>query len=257
MVRKLCGDATLKNVVLVTNMWSEVSPEVGEKRENQLCSEFFKPILDKGALMVRHHNTAQSAHDIIRRMVANYPVVLRIQRELVDECRDIADTAAGEVVNQELLEQARRHQTELEAIGEEQVLKEQDERSMRELEVGRKLVEQMEGIMKRLEGQEVRMEEMERTEAKYKQQLADLTLRLQHTEMASAADRARLEQAEAEHNRQLADLTRRLQDEVSASLAYRTGLEQGMKDLQDRVATAITTPTLYVQTFFFPPAYGG
>ena len=76
MVRELCGDAALKNVVLVTNMWSEVSPDVGQNRENQLSAKFFKPVLDLGAQMVRHHHTVQSAHDIIRRMVANDPVVL-------------------------------------------------------------------------------------------------------------------------------------------------------------------------------------
>ena len=43
MLCKLCGDAALKNVVLITNMWSEVPPNVGEAREKELSSEFFKP----------------------------------------------------------------------------------------------------------------------------------------------------------------------------------------------------------------------
>ena len=66
--RKLCGDAALANVVLVTNMWGEVSPEVGEARESELSGNFFKPVLDLGAQMVRHHNTVHSAHDVIRRI---------------------------------------------------------------------------------------------------------------------------------------------------------------------------------------------
>jgi hypothetical protein len=51
-------------VVLLTNMWGEVSHEVGEARERELTSNFFKPALDKGAQLVRHHNTEQSAHTL-------------------------------------------------------------------------------------------------------------------------------------------------------------------------------------------------
>ena len=51
--RELCGETSLKNVVLVTNMWNEVSRYVGEAREKELASDFLKPALDKGAKMVR------------------------------------------------------------------------------------------------------------------------------------------------------------------------------------------------------------
>jgi hypothetical protein len=76
-------------------MWGNVSHDVGEARERELASKFLKPALDKGAVMVRNHNTEQSAHDVIRRIMNNHPVVLQIQRELVDEHKDVANTAAG------------------------------------------------------------------------------------------------------------------------------------------------------------------
>ena len=66
-------------------MWSEASHGIGEAREGDLASTFLKPTLDKGAQMVRHHNTKQSTHDVIRRIMDNHPVVLQTQRELVDE----------------------------------------------------------------------------------------------------------------------------------------------------------------------------
>ena len=100
----------------------------------------------------------------------------------------------------------------------------------------------------------------ERTET----ELTDLRRCLRDATSASAADRARLERevkkrerVEVEHKRQLDDLARRLQNEVSASLAYRVALEQEMKELQDHVATAITTPTLYIQVLFCPPTHDG
>ena len=38
MFRKLCGDETLRNVVIVTNMWGEVSPAQGAARERELAA---------------------------------------------------------------------------------------------------------------------------------------------------------------------------------------------------------------------------
>ena len=195
MFRELCGDAALKNAVLVTNMWGEVARDIGEARENELSGKCFKPALDKDAQLVRHHNTVQSAHSIIRRIVANNPVVLRIQRELVDEHKDITGTAAGEAVNRELHKQIGRHQAELKAVQEEmeRASKEEDEETRQELEEEkRKLEEQKEKIKRNLERiafnyavekerMEVKMKEMEqeaekerkRAEAEYHRRLTD------------------------------------------------------------------------------------
>ena len=110
MFRELCGESALKNTVLVTNMWAVGSKDTNEACEKGLSGQFFKLALDKGAQMVRHHNTVQSAHDIIWEIMKNRPVVLQIQRELVDERKDIADTAAGDSIKRELEDQIGRHQ---------------------------------------------------------------------------------------------------------------------------------------------------
>jgi hypothetical protein len=113
--RELCGERFLQNVVLVTNMWSEVSLEVGEAREAELRERdmFFKPVLDKHARLLRHGNTLESARAILRQITDNRPMSLRIQRELVDQHLEILQTAAGAELNRELIEQARKHQDEL------------------------------------------------------------------------------------------------------------------------------------------------
>jgi len=116
MFRQLCGDSTLKNVFFVTTMWGEVSPDVGEAREQELVQQYFKPVLDKGARLARHHNTAKSTHDIIRRIMKNPPISLQIQRELVMEGKDVTNTAAAQALNPELNEQIRRHQAELKTV---------------------------------------------------------------------------------------------------------------------------------------------
>ena len=214
MFRKLCGDAALRNVVLVTNMWGEVSRDAGETREKELFSNFFKLALFKGARMDRHHNTVQSAHDIIRRVMVNRPVVLRIQRELVDECKNVVSTAAGEAVNRELNEQIRRRRAELKEVLEEmeQAKKEKDEETREELEEETKrLRERMEEITKDSEGMTAnyaaekermgaRVKEMEREakkgeweEAERKRRLDDHIRRLQNS--VPGVDRARFQQA--------------------------------------------------------------
>jgi hypothetical protein len=129
MFHELCGDTTLKNVILVTNMWGDVSRNVGEDREQELSKEIFRPVLDKGAKMVRHYDTWQSAHDIIREILENQPVTLPIQVELVDEGKNVVDTAAGEVVNRDLKELAKKHEATLREVQEDmkQALKRKDE----------------------------------------------------------------------------------------------------------------------------------
>ena len=232
MFRELCGDTTLKNIVLVTNMWGMVSPEVGEARENELFSSSFKPALDQGARMIRYHNTTQSAHDIIRVIMVNHPVVSQIQRGLVSEYKGIIDTTAGEAVDLGFSGRTGRHRDEFERVQEHviRVLKEKNEetRKVPEEEMKR-LQEWMEKIKKDSEGLEAKMKEMEQ-EAKEGR-----------------------DWVEAERNRHLADLNHRLQDVINASAADRARLEQEMKELQDRATTAVTipsNPTPYVQVLF-------
>ena len=225
MFRELCGETTLKNVVIVTNMWGEVPPHAGEARESELSSNFFKPALDKGAQMVRHQNTAQSAHDIIRMIGRNRPVALQIQRELVDERKNIVDTAAGEAVNEELNRQIRRHQDELKMVREEMMraLKDKDEETRQELEEEtKKLQEQMEKIKRDSEGMAANYgTEKERMEAKMRRMEQDARMGRQR--------------AEAEYNRQLADLNYRLKDAASVSATERAMLELQVKMLRDQL----------------------
>ena len=142
MFRNLCGENALRNVVIVTNMWGDVDPEVGEAREAELMREeiFFKPVLEQGARMARNENTTLSAEAIIRLLVENQPLPLQIQTELVDEHKDITETSAGQELNRELDGQIRKHHEEIRVITEEmeQAVKEKDEETRNELESEKK-----------------------------------------------------------------------------------------------------------------------
>ena len=252
MFYKLCGGSTLKNVVIVTTMWNKDSRDIYELREKELSNRFFKAALDKGAQMARHDNTAESAHNIIRKIAKNHPVVLQIQRELVDERKDIIDTTAGDSINRELKEQIRRHQTELNNIREE--VKRELEEKNRNLEERAKaepvdLIRRLQDVIDARAADRAIFEREVLERERVERQLADLTRHIQDQTNAFAAYRASLERevsererVEAEYKRQLADLTRHIQDQTNAFAAYRASLEQEMTELRDRVATAVTIP---------------
>ncbi|KAF9472192.1 hypothetical protein BDN70DRAFT_771162, partial [Pholiota conissans] len=99
--RKLCGEKSLRNVVIVTNMWSKVTEEEGAKRVEQLTSmeNFFKDALEKGATMMHQkRDTPKSVQKIVKAILKNHPEPLAIQEELVTESKGIDQTSAGQEV---------------------------------------------------------------------------------------------------------------------------------------------------------------
>ena len=137
MFRKLCGDDTLKNVTIVTTMWGAVSPEVGTARETELVTDerFFKPAIDRGVAMARHDNTTPSAHAILRRIIQHHPLPLQIQTEMVEQEKDISQTAAATELNRDLLALAGKHKKEIAELKAEmeEVIAAKDERARKEL----------------------------------------------------------------------------------------------------------------------------
>lgn len=223
--RELCGESNLKNVVLVTNMWEEVPHDVGKARERELASIFLKPALDKGAQMLCHLNTEQSAHDVIRQIMNNHPVVLQIQRELVDEHKDIANTAAGEAVNVELTEEIKRHEATLNQVREEMMraLEEKSERARRVLE---------EETMSLQEVMWILMDESEELAVQYIQELEWVEMKMQHMEEQAKLDR---DQVEIEYQVRMAQLNDQLEVTAAEAEVERLRMEQQIRQLQGQV----------------------
>ena len=144
MFRELCGEKTLKNVVLVTNMWGRVTPEDGESREQQLRDKYFRAAIGKGAQLCRHTNTPKSAWAILRKILENKPVVLKIQQELIDEHKDIGQTRAGAELKREMLEAEERHKREIKELemNMQKAAEEKDEETRRECEEEKRRLEQ-------------------------------------------------------------------------------------------------------------------
>ena len=177
-------------------MWSLDSLDINEAREKELSSKVFKPTLDKGAQLARHHNTTGSAHDILRKIMDNHPVALQIQRELVDEGKDIIETAAGESINQEFQELIMKHQAELNELRGEMMraLKVKDKEMRRELkEAKRSLLEKIEEIE----------EAVERMATNYAAEKEMMRAKMREMEQRMKWDR---ERAKAEYDQKVAIL---------------------------------------------------
>jgi hypothetical protein len=116
--RKLCGTGSFKNVVIVTNFWGEVDQKMGIARENELTTDriFFKPVLDAGGQIMRHDRTMESAQSILRCVLRNSPIALRIQRQLVEKKMTLIETDAGSELVVELQRQEAEHQEEMRTL---------------------------------------------------------------------------------------------------------------------------------------------
>lgn len=223
MFRNLCGDSTLKNVVLVTNMWGRVQEVgVGEAREKELSQVYFRPALEKDAQLARHHNTTQSAHDILRRILKNDPAPLLIQRELVDEGKDIKSTAAGEAVNEDLNALIKRHEAEMGTLREEMrlALEEKDEWMRKELEQeSRRIKAQMD---------KMRME-TEAMATKYNEERKRMEKAMQRMQEQVRQERLR---AHEEHMKQIDQLKGELEKNKNASDGERQQMLKRIHELE-------------------------
>jgi hypothetical protein len=125
MFKDLCGDEPMKNVALVTTGWgtAEKAGELAKaiSNESQLCTDrdFWLPLIKKGSCPVRFEDTKESALSIIRSLADHNPELLKIQRELVDEDKNLIDTSAGHTVNEEMKKLEEKYQAELTKVKKE------------------------------------------------------------------------------------------------------------------------------------------
>jgi hypothetical protein len=223
MFRKLCGDTTLQNVIIVTNMWGEVNPQVGEAREAELIREemFFKPVLDKGAQMARHENTVPSAERIIRLILNNDPMALQIQMELVKEGKDISETSAGEELTRELNAQIKKYKEELRTLREEmkQAIKDKEEEIRGELEIE----------VKKMQKEIARFENDTKTLASnYKREKEMLEARFTEVEEGARRDAQRIA---TQYQRQIDELRTTLTCSATASEKEKAQMREEINEL--------------------------
>jgi len=121
MFRRLCGEDALKKVVFVTTSWQMDAPDDHERREEQLKSSHWKPMIDEGADVRRFLETGDSAWEILKiflHRVDHQADIgrLLIQQEVVDRRLPVPDTEAGKALLLTLQETLSVHKTITELV---------------------------------------------------------------------------------------------------------------------------------------------
>ncbi|KAF2000625.1 hypothetical protein P154DRAFT_199661 [Amniculicola lignicola CBS 123094] len=120
MFRELCGDEPLKNVILVTSFWDQVQQATARMREEELRTtpEFWGRMIGRGSRINRFEGRESALH-IIMSLVNRNPLPFLIQHEMVEERKELVQTAAGIAVNEELARLEAKHTKDLEDIKRE------------------------------------------------------------------------------------------------------------------------------------------
>ena len=120
MFQKLCGDDALKRVILATTWWEQIDKDLGSRREQQLATkpDYWGLMVQRGSRMTRHENNRESGARILNMLLPHNGhatgVVLAVQTELVDQRKDLSETAAGLEVEKELAAEKQRLAQEME-----------------------------------------------------------------------------------------------------------------------------------------------
>jgi len=124
--KKLCGAEALRKVVLVTTFWDEVDPIVGEERERELREStlFWAIMLSRGSKVFRHYNRRSTAKAVVRHLLdirteQDQGTFLDIQREMVDQMKNLDQTSAGQLMMTAVERQRKAFERELAALQEE------------------------------------------------------------------------------------------------------------------------------------------
>ena len=250
MFQELCGTNTFKNVVVLTTYWDQVNAALGEKRENQLQSKFFKTVVDGGGRFIRHDGTAKTARAVLGFVFDELaPVITQIQTEMGLEGKSLINTAAGSVQHKEIQRIISKHKDEVASLmAEMDAMKESNIAARRQLEeemaqlqeqLGRRETENAElkqGLQVQVaqwETERTALEESRDKETRARQKLeADLVAeRANHVQLRR--EQERLQEEQADSNAKLAEVNRQWEEKLRESEKRLREQEQRAKEQEE------------------------
>jgi hypothetical protein len=137
MFRKLCGDSSLKNVVLATSFWDKVTTTEGEKREQQLIirKDFWQGMISKGCRVERLKDHRAAGLDLLRSLKVQGKMKTDVQVQIVDQGLPRSKTNAVKVINQDLQQLQLKNENERSLAKEEAARKLNFQETMRRWQV--------------------------------------------------------------------------------------------------------------------------
>jgi len=146
MLKSLCGDGAMNQLMLCTTMWDRVPEDEGYKRFDELCETgAWKQMILGGASTATISNMCPNAkaeaEEIVTRLIKNaQPVQLAIQDEMANQKLGVGETKAGRILDEGQDKQAEsdRSVTELyEKLRKEREARRQEAIHAQKLEVDR------------------------------------------------------------------------------------------------------------------------
>ena len=165
-LEELCGDTTLKSVVIMTYHRDTDRPEAEQMMNSDLSpGGCFYPAIEQGAQV--YHCTGASEFDLgaLRIILRGRPVIPKVQQELVNEGSGPEQIAPATELCNEILELAERRDNDFKKLEEsmQEVMDKKIEKLRRELEEDNiKAREEADGLKKRIA--EMQLEERIRKE---------------------------------------------------------------------------------------------
>lgn len=101
MFASMCGQAGMSRAVLCTTMWSDIRPEIGARREQQLRGTFWADMIDQGCTVHRFRDSYESTWKIVGILPTERDNIT-ISREIHEEKKGLNETAAGVRFDEEL-----------------------------------------------------------------------------------------------------------------------------------------------------------
>ncbi|KAH7925391.1 hypothetical protein BV22DRAFT_1034065 [Leucogyrophana mollusca] len=101
---ELCGEGASQNIILATTKWGDITEATAQKHQQQLLSTFWRDMISQGSRTAQFRGTSESAWKIVSLILPKSPLILQIQRELVDEDKITPETKAGDALRIELVE---------------------------------------------------------------------------------------------------------------------------------------------------------
>lgn len=213
------GDDALSNVVLATSQWSRVSDQEGTRREADLKDTFWKDLVVRGATLTRYFGDQSSGNALLDLLINKNRVVLEIQREIVDEGKELIDTAAGHAVNEELIKMQKKYEEDLNKVKEEwdQALRDRDEKAQEELSEVRR---QLEGQITFMRRERDKIKEQGRLAARDQQQIQSQLQLIQMKYQKESQKQQKEHEKQAQNwEKEKAELRREMNSRSSSSSA--------------------------------------
>ncbi|KAK3357920.1 P-loop containing nucleoside triphosphate hydrolase protein [Lasiosphaeria hispida] len=111
LLQTILGENAYKRVIIATTMWDDLRDDDGKfahRMQGRIDNgEVWSEMHSKGAAVLRHDNTKESAHQIVRLIIQKSDaekggVELQLQKELVDVKGKVSRTTVGKEVKQDL-----------------------------------------------------------------------------------------------------------------------------------------------------------